>query len=296
MGKQFFRFFLIAASSLLFAEEEPSENYSLWDFHPLHVGGQTIQTARADVDAPQGGSLYFGKNNAYATMLVPIDKSNYFFPRVEWNQFTLDWNKNPKFDQIHFSYAQFGLMFYSKGLDQWRWILRGDYNLDLKHFSKPSLYGLFSWLVWGAYNINDQWRYHVGGTGYVGMKGEMTYPLIGLDYSPTKQWTFEAIFPITYSVQYHLNENWRFSIKGRPLKERFRTGKEEPQPRSIFSYSTVGTEINIHYEIPMRLEFEIYGGYNCGGDFYIKDKNGHNALYTEVKAAPYLGALIDYGF
>lgn len=276
------------------ADEEPS--HSLWDYHPIHIVGNMIRIGQAKVDAPQKGHLYFNKENAYLQMLVPISAKSYFFPRVEWDHFTLNWNHNPKFKETEFYYAQFGLMFYSTALERWRWILRAEYSLDTKHFSRPGTYSLFSGLFWGAYDLADKWRYHVGATGSVGLKGSILYPLIGLDYSPTKQWMFEAIFPITYSIQYKLNSNWRFSLKGRPLKERFRSGRNEPQPRSIFNYSTVGTELNIHYELPMRLEIEVFGGYNFGGKFYIKNQQGHRALYTNVEGAPYVGATLDYAF
>ncbi|MDE3055940.1 MAG: hypothetical protein KGI80_04525 [Verrucomicrobiota bacterium] len=269
---------------------------SYWDYHPLHAAGQTIQIANAHIDAPQGGKLYFGKTQAYVSMLTPITETSYFIPEVQWNQLIVDWNKNPKFDTTTFSYAQFGLLFYSTGLDRWRWIVRGTYDLDIEHFSNPSLYGYFSWLLWGAYQLAEDWRFHLGGLGYVGLENEMTYPLLGIDYSPTSHWTIEAIFPITYSVQYKLNTNWRFSLVGRPIKQRFRVGAQEREPRAIFSYTTFGTEVNVRYALPLRLEIEVYGGYDVGGNFYIKNQHGSNPLYTTVKGAPYIGGLLNLGF
>ena len=115
MGQQLLFLSFILFPLFLFAEEE-TPSHSLWDYHPLHVSAQTLQTAKADVDAPQGGDLYFGKTMAYVSMIVPITKTSYFIPRVEWVQFALDWDKNPKFDETHFSYTQFALLFYSKGM------------------------------------------------------------------------------------------------------------------------------------------------------------------------------------
>ncbi len=281
---------------LLFGDEEPM-SYSYWDVHPIHVGANLIRIGKASVDGHDNdGHLYFRKNNAYVSMLVPINRNNYFFPRVEWNNFTLDWNQNPKFKETHFYYAQFSLMFYSTGLEDWRWILRADYNIDLEHFAHPGNYGLFSLLIWGRYELHKKWHYHVGTTGSVGMESSVVYPIIGLDFSPNKTWTFEAIFPILYSVTYKLNKNWHFAIQGRPLQERFRVGAQQPQPRSVFTYSTIGAEFNIHYEQFLWLEIELFGGYNFGGNFYIKNQFGHKALYTEVGGAPYAGASLDYGF
>lgn len=107
---------------------------------------------------------------------------------------------------------------------------------------------------------------------------------------------FQFIFPMNYSIEYSIGKEWRLSLKGRPLKERFRTGPREPQPRSIFSYSTIGAEFNIHYEKFLRVEAEVFVGYNFGGSMYIKDKMGHLPLYTNVQGAPYAGGNFNWGF
>jgi hypothetical protein len=289
---------LVACS--LFAEgpyQEEEETYSYWDFHPVHVGGNLIRFGKAEIsDTPEGGHLFYRKSNAYAYVLVPVSKTSYFFPRVEWNAFTMNWDKNPKFHEDHFYYFQFALTFYSTGLDKWRWIARGSYNIDMEHFNNPSLYGLYEALLWGAYQPHRKWHYHMGALGYTGYEGREIYPMIGFDFSPNKKWTFQFIFPIDYSIQYNVGEHWRFSLKGRPLKERFRTGKKEPQPRSVFCYSTTGAEFNVHYERHLRLEIEAFIGYNFGGSFYIKNASGHDALYTDVGSSPYAGASLNFGF
>ena len=286
---------LLFAASLVFAEGEET-SYSYWDFHPIHVGGNLLRIGGAGVsDTPFGGDLYYRKTNAFLYVLVPITRTSYFFPRIEYNTFTLDWNKNPRFKQDHFHYAQFALTFYSTGLDTWKWIARGEYNLDIEHFNRPLQYGLFSALLWGAHQIHRKWHYHIGALGYTGMEGEEVYPVIGADYSPNSHWTFLALFPIDYNIQYKPTDRWRLSLKGRPLRERFRTNDHQAHPRSVFNYSTTGLEFNVHYEIPLRLEVEFYGGYNFGGNFYIKDADGSNPLYTSIGGAPYGGLVIDWG-
>ncbi len=295
IGKRTTLFFLFYRA--LCSSEEPSR--SLWDYHPIHIGGNLIRLGGADVKPRRGnddGKLYYRKSNAYLFMLLPVSETTYFFPRVEWNAFSMDWSRNPKFNETHFYYLQFGLMMYSIAIEKWRWIARLDYNIDLEHFSQPGSYGLGSGLLWGAYQIHRKWRYHIGATGYKGMEGHSVYPLLGLSYSPDKKWTFQAIFPIDYSIQYQAAPWCRISIKGRPLHERFRTGSREPQPRSVFNYSTMGTELNLHLEKKDRFEIELYGGYNFGGSFYIKSQGGHHAYYTDLEGAPYGGGNIDYAF
>jgi hypothetical protein len=293
MKKTLFILFTFA----LCAQDTPSE--SLWDYHPIHGGGNVIAIGKADVDLKHGsssGELTYNKANAFLYMLLPISRLSYFFPRVEYNVFTMDWNKNPKFKETHFQYMQFALTFLSNAVETWRWIARADYNIDVKHFSHAKSYGLFSALLWGTHELHRKWHYHVGALGYTGFSGQEVYPIIGIDFAPNKKWFFQAVFPMNYSIEYNLNKEWRLSLKGRPLKERFRTGPDEIQPRSVFCYSSMGAEFNVHYERFLRIEAELFAGYNFGGDFYIKNKQGHNALYTYVDGAPYVGGNLNWGF
>ena len=284
--------FFLAATALSSQEK----NYTYWDFHPLHAGANAIFFGKADVhDTPYGGDLTFNKINTFVYLLTPINEKNYFIPRVEWNTFQMNWNKNPKFQSTHFNYVQFALTFFTNDLDQWRWIARADYNMDTNHFGNSD-YNLFSALLWGAYEIWDRWHYHIGFYAYSGMESSQVYPLIGFDYTWNKDWLFLLIFPIDYKIQYSWNKNWSIALKGRPIRERFRTGAHQTQPNSIFNYSTMGAEINLRYEKFLRVEAEIFGGCNFGGSFYIKDKEGHHSLYTNLSLAPYGGASLNYGF
>lgn len=296
MNKRHLVFSFILATFPVFGEGEHLASMSYWDYHPLHSGGNTLWIGKAPLDSNDSGHLYFRKNNVFLNLLVPISKESYFFPRFDWVNFTLDWDKNLKFKETHFNYTQFGLTFFTRAIDDWRWILRAEYNIDIKHFSHPGTYGLFSGLIWGKYALYEKWNYHVGAFATIGLERTVVYPVIGLDFSPDKHWVIEAIFPIMYSLQYNIDKNWRVSIKGRPLKERYRVGASEFQPRSIFTYSSIGAEFNLRYERFLWLEIELYAGYNFGGNFYIKNQGGHKPLYTDLGGAPYAGASLDYGF
>ncbi len=269
---------------------------SYWDVHPLHAGGQFLRIGKADCQSGQEGNLHYRKSAAFATLLVPLNHHNFFFPKVEINYVTFDWNKNTKFSETHFYYMQFGLTYYTNAIERWKWIARFDYNLQIEHVSHPGLYSLYNGMLWGAYEINSKWNYHLGGLGYWGLEGGTFYPLIGLDYKLDEKWFFQAIFPFAYSIEYKFAPEWTLAAKGRPLKERLRVGSREPQPRSILNYSSMGYELNLSYKKERRLTIEAYAGYNSGGKFYIKDEYGHNATYVKFGGAPYLGASLDFGF
>lgn len=289
---------LLLLSLSLYAQEPCEEAKSIWDYHPVHVGGNGIFIGKADLDRKRGshdGDLIFNKANAFIYTFVPINQCNFFLPRIEYNTFEMNWNRNPRFHETRFHYMQFALTFLTTGLDKWRWIARADYNIDIKHFSHPGTYGLFSALLWGTHEMHHKWHYHVGAFGYTGFEGQEVYPIIGLDFAPNKKWFFQVVFPINYSIEYHFNERWTLALKGHPMKERFRAGKLEPDPRSVFNYSTMGLELNLGYEKFLNLEWEVFAGYNFGGTFYIKDRSGHRALYTNIHGAPYAGASLNWG-
>lgn len=290
-------FFLLLALGL-FAQDSYEEKSCLWDYHPIHIGGNLIYLGKADVDlknGPNDGEVRFNKENAFLYCFLPISKYSYFLPRIEWNTLTMDWNRNPRFHETHFHFVQFALTFLSLAVEKWRWLARLDYNIDIKHFSSPRMYGLLSALLWGTHELHRKWHYHIGALGYSGFEGQEVYPIIGLDYAPNKKWLFQIIFPINYSIEYSINKEWRLSLKGRPLKERFRVGRLEPDPRSIFNYSSMGAEFNIHFERFLRLEIELFAGYNFGGSLYLKDRTGHHSLYTSVQGSPYGGASLNWG-
>ncbi|MES2274245.1 MAG: hypothetical protein V4487_08655, partial [Chlamydiota bacterium] len=130
-----FLFFLAISISTHSLSAVEKQQESFWDYHPIHLGANLIRVGKANVNPrktgnfdPQteNGNIHFRKSNAFLYMLLPVSQTTYFFPKVEWNTFTLDWNKNTKFRKTHFYYLQFGLTFYSTGLENWRWIARAD--------------------------------------------------------------------------------------------------------------------------------------------------------------------------
>ncbi len=295
--KIFFLGILSVSAHFLSAQEQ----HSLWYYHPLHVGGQFIRLGKAECynERPDHqhhlGNVHFRKTNAFLSMMVPVNRNHIFFPQIQINSVTFDWNKNRKFSETHFYYMQFDLMYYTTALDRWKWIMRFDYNLQTDHMSHPGEYSLYNGLLWGSYQIHPKWHYHIGALGYAGLKGSNIFPIIGVDYTPGKHWFIQAVFPINYSVEYKISR-WTFAGKIRPLKERLRTGSREPQPRSIFNYSSVGTELNVRYERQFKFTLEGYGGMNWGGNFYIKNAQGKHAEYVDFRSTIYGGLSLDYGF
>lgn len=286
------RIFFLLFASLLFSQEK-----SIWDYHPVHVGGNAIGVFNADIRkaGDKKGNLQYIKENAFLYCFLPINHCNFFLPRIEYNHFTMDWSENPRFEEKDFQFVQFALSFLSTSIEKWRWIIRGDYNIDVDHFSNPKEYSLFSLLLWGIHEAGPNWNFHIGAFGYTGFSGQNVYPVIGFDYFWKPKWTLQAVFPISYAIEYAFNDRFRLSLKGRPLKERFRCGEHQSEPKSIFNYSTMGAELNLHYEKFLQLEIEVFAGYNFGGSFYIKDQKGKSPLYTHVEGAPYAGVSLNWG-
>jgi hypothetical protein len=295
---RFLFYAVITTICSLSAEEEPV--HSLWHYHPLHVGGQILSNCKAECHRQnhsnsRKGQLRYQKASAFISMMTPISRHHIFFPQVQCSYVTLDWNRNNRFSETNFYSMQCSILYYTTALQHWKWIARFDYNLQVNYASHPGLYSLYNELVWGSCQIHRKWHYHVGALGYAGLASYDIYPIIGFDYTAGKNWFFQALFPINYSVEYHINP-WTIAAKARPMKERLRTGPNESQPRSIFSYSTIGTELNIKFEKLLKGFAEIYGGYNWGGHFYVKNRYGKRPIYLAFGGAAYGGFSLDYGF
>lgn len=131
---------LLLVSFSLFAESLCEEGKTIWDYHPIHIGGNGIFFGKADLDRRRGssdGQLTFNKENAYIYTFVPINRCNFFLPRIEYNTFEMNWDRNPRFNETRFQYMQFALTFLTNGLESWRWILRGGVQYRRQTFFSP---------------------------------------------------------------------------------------------------------------------------------------------------------------
>src|SRR4051812_38792595 len=107
---------LLLLSFAAFADDHAPTSY--WSFHPLQAGGSVIGIGKADIsETPLGGTIQFTKANTFAELLIPITPKTYLLPRADWSTFTMNWDKNPKFDTTQFYFAQFSLTFYSIDLE-----------------------------------------------------------------------------------------------------------------------------------------------------------------------------------
>lgn len=287
-------FTLSLAVTLLASEKEKS----FWEYHPLHLEGSAVFVAPSDISkSPEKGTLRFSKGETGAHFMVPLSKKSQFFPHLGWGTLTCDWNKNTLFREKNFSYYKTGMHFCTTAVENWRWIIGSTYTIDTKYASKIKTYGQLGTLIWGMHPITESLNVHIGSLFYIGLRrDDPVYPVIGLDYTINESWLIKAIFPLDYRVEYKVLPNLSLSLKARAFSERFRTGKNEAQPRSIFQYSATGGEINLQYQIEHRLDAQLFAGYQFGGTYYIKDQMAKTATYMGFSPAPYLGAKLDFGF
>jgi hypothetical protein len=280
----------LCCCTLSLGQAQPPDSY--WDYHPLRLEGQTLHIGQADVEH---GHLAYRTNELASSILLPLSTKTYLFPKLSWRYFTLDWNQNPKFRSTHFNALNLACTLYTTALQDWRWIAKLDYQSDLEHLDQLQEYGLWTALLWGSYTFKPSWRYHVGTLAYTGLESTTLYPLLGLDYTLCS-WNFSFIFPIEYKIQYQWTYHFATALQGRPLKERFRVGSRETQPKSVFNYTSVGAELLFSYTMEKQLTLEAFAGYSFGGTLYIKDRFGNDPIYVSVRTAPYVGGRLDYGF
>ena len=262
--------------------------------HPLpcslRLTADYVNIAKAKFKAPVEGEKFDIHSGFYNLFYVYyFNEKNTLTPGVGYSNFRFGWDENPFFDQKTFQTLQFSLSYLTRSIDDWMWIMGATWIQDLNHFDNWGQYGLFTSVLWGRRYINPAFHLHGGLTGYRGMEGARILPIAGFDWYITRKWVVNAIFPFIYSITYYLDDNWSFMLKGSPFSGRYRAKESEPQPKSVLRYRSFGIDMNIYFRIRNNFAFQIYWGYNLGGDLYIKNRNGKNARYFKFKDAPYIG-------
>lgn len=218
-----------------------------------------------------------------------FNENNSLTPGVAYSHFRFGWDENPFFSQKNFRNVQTSLSYLTRSLENWMWIAGVTWSQDLNHFSNWRQYGLLTAVLWGRGYIRPDFHIHGGAVGYRGLEGGKILPIFGIDWIITPKWVVNAIFPYIYSITYYLDANWSFMFKGSPFSGRYRAKEDEPHPKSIFRYRSFGIDMNVYFRIKNYFAFQLYWGYNFGGELYIKNRKGKNANYFKFKDAPYIG-------
>lgn len=244
----------------------------------------------------KGDKFKFAEFDIDGTYIFAYDECNKegLTATVGYSRYHLDWNNNPYFDESDFNMISVGLGFFSHRLWNWDWKGSVKMNFDPDHLNFQN-YVTWDLLLWGRYQIIDNWGFHAGVLALTGMKIDRIYPIIGLDWTINDRWKINAIFPVNFSVIYTLDCNWSFALASRLWDVRQRVGKSEPESRGLWEYRNVGIELAANYNVS-GWNFNVHGGYTTGGRLKISDSHRHHSHRMNFNATPYVGGEVAVNF
>lgn len=242
--------------------------------------------------------LYFG------TGQVEVGFVYYYDPCLEeganvsvfYQNTYLNWKSNPFFRQKDISTVGFSLGAFSKRLPDWTWSTRVAVNFDNIEYWNLRDYMYYDLLLWGRYEYCDNFGIHIGVLAYTGMKIDLVYPVIGIDWKYNDKWQFNAIFPMNVSIVYNFNKAWSVALAGRFFNERHRVRESEWLSKGLWRYQVTGAELGLYYNPAKWLSANIHAGTTLGGRLKIGSRHYHHRQRIRLDPAPYAGGELTLNF
>lgn len=207
---------------------------------------------------------------------------------ISYTSAYLNWVNNPWFDQDHFHVVSLTLGGFSHRLRKWFWRGQVSINMDAKEWDLNE-YANYDLLFWGRYEYCKNIGVHVGLIAETGMLMDRVYPIVGADWTLSKKWKLNLVYPVNVSLEYILTKKWTLALAGRTFNSRYRIAKNEGQSKALVRYENVGAEFAIKYE-DTNFTANIHGGTTLGGSLRIANRHNHHPRHYKLCPAPYVGA------
>lgn len=268
---------------------------------PVHVAGRYRHVGAADFKDSKFGDVKYADGYATAFYTHYIDQldENSLSWGVGYDYMKFDWEKNPSFGEKNFQYATASLGYVSTTLERWRWIVNGGVSVDASHLNF-GLTGVYHGMLWGRYHLNNMVGAHVGMLGWYGVKNGYGLPIFGLDLR-WKNWTANAIFPLSVCLNYAMTENWSVELAYSGFGGPYRFSRRAydgrgGQTNPIFTVYSAGVDLNLRYTLGHLVRIDLGGGWNGGGWILEKNHSNRHGKYYHYKSAPYAQATVAYTF
>lgn len=247
-----------------------------WGFHKLTFG--TVQA--------EAGLVYY-----YDECINEAANVTVFYENT-----VLDWKSNPYFNQTDYSTAGITLGATTQRLPNWTWNGQLSISFDNLKYWNFSDYMYYDILLWGRYEFCDNIGVHIGFFAETGMKIDLVYPVIGVDWTYNEHWKVSAVFPLNVSIVYSYNKTWSFDVAARFFDERNRLGKNQYLSQGLWHYQSTGAEVGINFTPGKWISANIHAGTTVGGRLKIADKNYNHRQRIRLDPAPYAGGEIEVNF
>lgn len=214
---------------------------------------------------------------------------------IGYSNTRFDWKENPFFRQKQFNVVSFELGFATKRITNWLWQANLSMNVDGNRFNVRH-YSNYDLLFWGRYSITPNIGYHAGFLAFTGMHVNKLWPIFGFDWTFSKKWKLNLVYPVNISLVYQINPCFSASLAGRAFFNRYRAGEHEPLPQAIFEYRNTGAEFALNYEWNSRLKLNGHVGHTFGGQVWISNRSHNRINHLDINGAGYFGGSVVWDF
>lgn len=206
------------------------------------------------------------------------------------------WKQNPFFRQQNFDVVTLALRLYSNRFCDWIWKGELGVNMDVNHF-EGGQYMNYDLTMWGRYDYRKNVGLNLGIIIQTGMKIDKVYPIIGFDWTISKKWTLNLVFPVNISLQYQYTCDWKIAGAMRFFDVRYRVGKNEPLSKGLVVYRNTGLELAALYEPEnLSLEGNVHIGSTLGGLLRISDHENRHPRHFYLDPSLYVGGQLVWSF
>lgn len=293
MKKSCFLILLFLTSSL-FSQETDDEIFILQNTpsptFPFSISGSAFSVNKTHFRTPgfEDDTLVYKQYESVFAYTHPINPICGLVFGAGWVGSEVKMVENPEFDETKFNYVTLSLAAFTRAFPDWTWTFSLSTFLDSEVFSFID-YALYRGVLWGKYELSPYLELDFGFIAEIGLNKEKLWPILGFVYTPSDCWRIHAVYPIRVSVDYLVRDWITLAGSIRFLRNRHRVTKEEPNPRGIFEYHTIGAEFDLILIPLKRLSIKGFAGTTFNGDLKMTDSQNREAQHFKFKGSPYVG-------
>ncbi|MDF2549044.1 MAG: hypothetical protein K0S07_111 [Chlamydiales bacterium] len=269
--------------------------YSLEDI-TFSLDGSFEEMAKARFSRGHTGErLKYRSRDINISYELPVKEETQIFWGFGDTSSKIGWDGNPEFTQQNFN--TFNVTFGAKSKEVKDWDLDGSvtarFDTERGTLAHNTLYRI---VTHGRYTYTDDIGLHVGFVAHTGLRKDKVFPILGVDYALTPEWSLSLILPEKLAVAYAFHEYFTAELATKTFFERHRVGHHETLSRGFAEYSNVGTELAINMKKCEKMEANIHAGATWGGRLRTSTARETAATHYHLRSVFYMGARVAVSF
>lgn len=276
-------------SDYSFINEDAFVNQNqIWHFESDYTQVANAKFHHSDV---ANSKLRYSEGNASIYFSHFLNQENALAWQLGVNYVNLGWDENPRFTGNAYTYGVTSLTWISHSIQKWRWAMNGGVAVDTKtfNFGKSAIYYT---MLWGRYEQNKDVGLHLGFFAYYGALNGYVLPILGADWTISKQWDIRFVFPLDASLNYHFTKNFTTSILATSMGGPYRWPRRAHGgigefDEAIFKIYSSAVEWDIKFAEKNFFSIGAGAGWDFGGWIQSSDSHNHHKKYYHFDGAGY---------